>query len=112
MKKILKKSAAALAALTLTAALAGCGSSASSAATSTDTTASTAETSGENELEKVKAAGKLVIGVEGTYPPFTYHDDNGELTGLDVELGKALAEKAGRRGRVPGGRLGLAAHRY
>ena len=95
MKKILKKSAAALAALTLTAALAGCGSSASSAAASTDTAASTAETSGENELEKVKAAGKLVIGVEGTYPPFTYHDDNGELTGLDVELGKALAEKLG-----------------
>ena len=95
MKKILKKSAAALAALTLTAALAGCGSSASSAATSTDTTASTAETSGENKLEKVKAAGKVVIGVEGTYPPFTYHDDNGELTGLDVELGKALAEKLG-----------------
>ena len=97
MKKILKKSAAALAALTLTAALAGCGSSVSSAATSTDTAASTAETSGENELEKVKAAGKLVIGVEGTYPPFTYHDDNGELTGLDVELGKALAEKLGLR---------------
>ena len=97
MKKILKKSAAALAALTLTAALAGCGRSASSAATSTDTAASTAETSGENELEKVKSAGKLVIGVEGTYPPFTYHDDNGELTGLDVELGKALAEKLGLR---------------
>ena len=101
MKKILKKSAAALAALTLTAALAGCGSSASSAAASTDaasttdTAASTAETSGENELDKIKAAGKLVIGVEGTYPPFTYHDDNGELTGLDVELGKALAEKLG-----------------
>ena len=101
MKNILKKSAAALAALTLTAALAGCGSSASSAAASTDaasttdTAASTAETSGENELDKIKAAGKLVIGVEGTYPPFTYHDDNGELTGLDVELGKALAEKLG-----------------
>lgn len=95
MKKILKKSAAALAALTLTAALAGCGSSASSAATSTDTAVSTAETSGENELEKVKAAGKLVVGVEGTYPPFTYHDDNGELTGLDIELGKALADKLG-----------------
>ena len=95
MKKILKKSAAALAALTLTAALAGCGSTASSAATSTDTAASTAETSGENELEKVRAAGKLVVGVEGTYPPFTYHDDNGELTGLDIELGKALADKLG-----------------
>ena len=100
MKSILKKSAAALAALTLTAALAGCGSSASSTAAadtaaSTADTASAAETSGENELEKVKAAGKLVIGVEGTYPPFTYHDDSGELTGLDVEIGRALAEKLG-----------------
>ena len=93
-KKTLSLSLASAMALGL---LAGCGSSASSAATSTDTTASTAETSGENELEKVKAAGKLVIGVEGTYPPFTYHDDNGELTGLDVELGKALAEKLGLR---------------
>ena len=94
MKKILT---IALTLCLLVTALAGCGSSASSAATSTDTAASTAETSGENELEKVKAAGKLVIGVEGTYPPFTYHDDNGELTGLDVELGKALAEKLGLR---------------
>ena len=95
MKNVLKKAGAAVLALTLTAALAGCGSSASSAATSTDTAASTAETSGENELEKVKAAGKLVVGVEGTYPPFTYPDDNGELTGLDIELGKALADKLG-----------------
>ena len=100
MKKILKKSAAALAALTLTAALAGCGSSASSAAASTDTAttdtaASTADASGESELDEIKAAGKIIIGVEGTYPPFTYHDDSGELTGLDIELGKAVAEKLG-----------------
>ena len=43
------------------------------------------ETSGENELKFSRQAGHL----------FTYHDDNGELTGLDVELGKALAEKLG-----------------
>ena len=97
MKNILKKTGAAVLALTLTAALAGCGSSASSAAASSDTAAaaSTADTAAETELDKVKAAGKLVVGVEGTYPPFTYHDDNGELTGLDIELGKALADKLG-----------------
>ncbi len=99
MKNVLKKAGAAVLALTLTAALAGCGSSASSATASAEATsaAATAESTaaGENELEKVKAAGKLVIGVEGTYPPFTYHDDNNELTGLDIELGKALAEKLG-----------------
>ena len=96
MKNVLKKAGAAVLALTLTAALAGCGSSASSAAASSDTSAaSTADTADETELDKVKAAGKLVVGVEGTYPPFTYHDDNGELTGLDIELGKALADKLG-----------------
>lgn len=100
MKKLLKKTAATLLALTLSAAaLTACGSSADTAAASVDSTAasnaSTAEASGENELEKVKAAGKLVIGVEGTYPPFTYHDESGELTGLDVEVGKAVAEKLG-----------------
>lgn len=96
MKNVLKKAGTAVLALTLTAALAGCGSSASSAAASSDTAAaSTADTAAETELDKVKAAGKLVVGVEGTYPPFTYHDDNGELTGLDIELGKALADKLG-----------------
>lgn len=96
MKNVLKKAGAAVLALTLTAALAGCGSSASSTAASSDTVAaSTADTADETELDKVKAAGKLVVGVEGTYPPFTYHDDNGELTGLDIELGKALADKLG-----------------
>ena len=96
MKNVLKKAGAAVLALTLTAALAGCGSSASSTAASSDiAAASTADTADDTELDKVKAAGKLVVGVEGTYPPFTYHDDNGELTGLDIELGKALADKLG-----------------
>ena len=96
MKNVLKKAGAAVLALTLTAALAGCGSSASSTAASSDiAAASTADTADETELDKVKAAGKLVVGVEGTYPPFTYHDYNGELTGLDIELGKALADKLG-----------------
>lgn len=98
MKKIWKKTAAALLAFTLTtAALSGCGGEASGTAADTTAAADTAsaETSDGGELEKVKAAGKLVIGIEGTYPPFTYHNDDGSLAGLDVELGTALAEKLG-----------------
>lgn len=98
MKKIWKKTAAALLAFTLTtAALTGCGGEASGTAADTTAAADTAsaETSDGDELEKVKAAGKLVIGIEGTYPPFTYHSDDGSLAGLDVELGTALAEKLG-----------------
>lgn len=98
MKKIWKKTAAALLAFTLTTAvLTGCGGEASGTAADTTAAADTAsaETSDGGELEKVKAAGKLVIGIEGTYPPFTYHNDDGSLAGLDVELGTALAEKLG-----------------
>ncbi|MCI6698852.1 MAG: transporter substrate-binding domain-containing protein [Lachnospiraceae bacterium] len=39
--------------------------------------------------------GVLTVGVEGTYPPITYHDESGELTGFDVEVAKAIGEKLG-----------------
>lgn len=66
MKRIVKKTAAALLAFTLTAAvLSGCGSTASSAVSADATAESTFAASAEGgKLEKVKAAGKLVIGVE------------------------------------------------
>lgn len=33
--------------------------------------------------------------MEGTWAPWTYHDENDELVGFDVEVGKAIAEKLG-----------------
>lgn len=38
-----------------------------------------------NTLEQYQAEG-IIIGTEGTYAPFTYVDENGELTGFDVEI--------------------------
>ncbi|NLZ80739.1 MAG: amino acid ABC transporter substrate-binding protein [Clostridiales bacterium] len=46
-------------------------------------------------LEEIQERGKLLVGTEGTYAPFTYHDDAGELVGYDVEVGKAIAEEMG-----------------
>lgn len=39
--------------------------------------------------------GTLTVATEGTYRPFSFHDDNGagELTGYDVEIIEAVAEK-------------------
>lgn len=49
----------------------------------------------QNLLEKVKAEKKLVIGTEGTYSPFTYHDQSGKLTGYDVEVVTEVAKRLG-----------------
>ncbi len=49
----------------------------------------------DDELSQIQESGKLKVGVEGTYPPYTYHDDDGELTGFDVEVAKAIAGKLG-----------------
>ncbi|HSI59954.1 MAG TPA: transporter substrate-binding domain-containing protein [Ideonella sp.] len=46
-------------------------------------------------LDEVKQRGTLRIGVEGTYPPFNFKDDKGQLTGFDVEIAEALAGKLG-----------------
>ncbi len=46
-------------------------------------------------LERINNQGTLTVGTEGTYAPFTYHDDAGKLTGYDVEVTRAVAEKLG-----------------
>lgn len=46
-------------------------------------------------LAKIKEDGKLLIGTEGTYAPFTYHDESGKLTGFDVEIATEVAKRIG-----------------
>jgi len=36
--------------------------------------------------------GELLVAVTPDYPPLSYYNDDGELTGFDVEVGKAVAE--------------------
>ena len=45
--------------------------------------------------ENILSSGVLKIGTEGTYKPFTYHDENNELCGYDVEVGKMIGDKLG-----------------
>jgi cystine transport system substrate-binding protein len=82
--------------------LVGCGtsndtqSSNASEADNTSTAADSAEEEVDDQLAAILKAGKIVIGIEGTYPPFTYHDtETDELTGFDVEIAKAIAAKLG-----------------
>ncbi|MDN4612163.1 amino acid ABC transporter substrate-binding protein [Arthrobacter burdickii] len=81
------------AAAALTLALAGCGASTpaneGSSSGATESGASTA-------LQEIQDSGVLTVGTEGTYKPFSYHEEgSGELTGYDVEVITAVAEKMG-----------------
>ncbi|GAA1418212.1 amino acid ABC transporter substrate-binding protein [Agrococcus citreus] len=54
------------------------------------------ETSTGLTIEQVQEAGTLVVGTEGTYSPFSFHEGGaGELTGYDVEIITAVAEQLG-----------------
>lgn len=47
------------------------------------------KTSEINSMEK----DKLIVGLDDTFVPMGFKDENGELTGFDVELAKAVGEK-------------------
>ncbi|MEH7416500.1 amino acid ABC transporter substrate-binding protein [Neobacillus drentensis] len=46
-------------------------------------------------LKKIQDDGKITVGTEGTYPPFTFHDTSGNLTGFDVDLTNEVAKRLG-----------------
>jgi polar amino acid transport system substrate-binding protein len=48
--------------------------------------------SGEVGTDKVQ---KLVIGIDGDYDPFTYVNENGEFSGIDVELAREACRRMG-----------------
>ena len=50
----------------------------------------------DDSLSSVLDSGVLTVGTEGTYRPFSFHEDgSGELTGYDVEVIEAVAAELG-----------------
>lgn len=46
-------------------------------------------------LETIQERGTIIVGLEGDWAPWSYVDENDELTGYDVEVAKAIADKLG-----------------
>jgi general L-amino acid transport system substrate-binding protein len=67
-----------LATMLLAAPLTGCGETGNSPGSS-------------SRLDAVKSRGKLICGVEGNIPGFSYVDQSGSYSGLDVDVCKAVA---------------------
>ncbi|MYL71400.1 transporter substrate-binding domain-containing protein [Halobacillus litoralis] len=53
------------------------------------------ESTDQTLLEQIQESGELVIGTEGTYRPYTFHDENDKLTGFDVEIAREVADRLG-----------------
>lgn len=85
----MKKAVNAMLAATMLATMVGCGKSSSAA---TDTS-----------LKDVQDAGELKIGLEGDWQPFSYHDENDNLVGYDVEVATKIAEKLGVKADITEG---------
>lgn len=49
----------------------------------------------DRSLERVRAAGVLVVGVDPSYPPFEVDDGRGHLAGFDVDLATRISQRLG-----------------
>lgn len=73
--------------------------------------------SGQDLLDQIRTKGKIVIATEGTWSPWTFHDQSGKLTGYDIEVGRLIAQRLGVEpqfveGKWDGLLAGISAGRY
>ncbi len=50
---------------------------------------------GGDLLARIQAKGEITVAMEGTWAPWTYHDESDTLVGYDVEVAQKIAEKLG-----------------
>ena len=70
-----------------------------------------------DHLARIKQQGQIVVAMEGTWAPWTYHDESDALVGYDVEVANTIAGKLGVKasfveGEWDGLFAGLDADRY
>ncbi|NBA97239.1 cystine ABC transporter substrate-binding protein [Pseudomonas sp. R5(2019)] len=52
------------------------------------------------QLQQIKDKGVINVGLEGTYPPFSFVDADGKLAGFEVEFSEALAKELGVKAKL------------
>lgn len=71
-------------------ALAGCGGSARGGSGGAEPGSAQADA-----LARIKSKGVMTFGTEGTWSPWTFHAEDGTLTGYDIEVARELAARLG-----------------
>ncbi|HIT72085.1 MAG TPA: amino acid ABC transporter substrate-binding protein [Candidatus Fimicola cottocaccae] len=82
-----------LTAVMAVAVFAGCGNNSSTENTNSNN--ENVSTEGENSGEGTLDYDKIIVGLDDTFAPMGFRDENGELTGVDVELANAVSEELG-----------------
>lgn len=78
--------------LMLTAVFAGCGDSNS---TSSQTSSTPSSQTGSSSQAATDGDNTLIMATNAFFEPYEYYDENGEIVGIDAEVGKAIADKLG-----------------
>lgn len=103
------------------AAFAGLGLAGCSNAGNTDegsqVAAGSTQTSSGDLLADIQDRGEMTFATEGTWSPWTFHDEEGNLTGYDIEVARAIATELGvepsfAEGEWDGLLAGLASGRF
>ncbi len=50
---------------------------------------------GDQSLEYVLDKGTLILGLDDSYPPMGYRNDEGEIVGFDIDMAKEVAKRLG-----------------
>jgi len=53
------------------------------------------KSAGDGSLDYIINKGTFIVGLDDSYPPMGYRDDNGEIIGFDIDLAAAVCEKLG-----------------
>ena len=91
MKKISAVLWTAAAAMMLTA----CGGNADSAQTDAPASDTSQQADGQDTQAAALDYDKLIIGVDDTFAPMGFIDENGDLAGFDIDMANAVGEKLG-----------------
>ncbi|MDR3147019.1 MAG: transporter substrate-binding domain-containing protein, partial [Treponema sp.] len=49
----------------------------------------------DNSLNSILSKKKLVLGLDDSFPPMGYRNENNEIVGYDVDLAKEVARRLG-----------------
>lgn len=76
----MKKIFVVLAAAVLAASLAGCAKKSANV---------------DNSLDELKSRGVFVLGLDDSFPPMGFRDENNEIVGFDIDLAKTVCQRLG-----------------